>query len=285
MVKAENLQIGHSLARDREVEVRYEVVAGDTRIEVPFSHRHQFYAVYWIHEGDGVHIIDFKDYAICAGRIFFIRPEQVHFFCANSGARYSAIQFTEEFMLPFASWSGSDEWLLKISTCNDLDVAEQERLRLLFHQICAESVSGLPASAAVLRSEIGTLLLELGRVGGIFDSESVVLPDIVERFRKLIDEHYGSLHQVKEYARLLGVSPNYLNVLVQKTLGQSALDVINARLILEVKRLLLRTDDSISEIAFRMGFNELSYFSRFFKRYTGQTPHTFRITMNEMYQR
>lgn len=285
MVKAENLQIGHSLARDREVEVRYEVVAGDTRIEAPFSHRHQFYAVYWIHEGDGVHIIDFKDYAICAGRIFFIRPEQVHFFCANPGTRYSAIQFTEEFMLPFASWSGSDEWLLKISTCNDLNVAEQERLRLLFHQICAESVSALPASAAVLRSEIGTLLLELGRVGGILDSGSVVLPDIVERFRKLIDEHYGSLHQVKEYARLLGVSPNYLNVLVQKTLGQSALDIINARLILEVKRLLLRTDDSISEIAFRMGFNELSYFSRFFKRYTGQTPHTFRITMNEMYQR
>lgn len=285
MVKAENLQIGHSLARDREVEVRYEVVAGDTRIEAPFSHRHQFYAVYWIHEGDGVHIIDFKDYAICAGRIFFIRPEQVHFFCANPGTRYSAIQFTEEFMSPFASWSRSDEWLLKISTCNDLNVAEQERLCLLFHQICAESVSGLPASAAVLRSEIGTLLLELGRVGGILDSGSVVLPDIVERFRKLIDEHYGSLHQVKEYARLLGVSPNYLNVLVQKTLGQSALDVINARLILEVKRLLLRTDDSISEIAFRMGFNELSYFSRFFKRYTGQTPHTFRITMNEMYQR
>ena len=54
---------------------------------------------------------------------------------------------------------------------------------------------------------------------------------------------------------------------------------------LEIKRLLLRTDYDISEIAYKLGFNELSYFSRFFKRNTGMTPIEFRQSMNEMYQR
>lgn len=92
-------------------------------------------------------------------------------------------------------------------------------------------------------------------------------------------------HQVQKYAALLGVTPNYLNVLTRKHWGKSALNLINDRVILEVKRLLLRTDYDISEIAYRVGFNELSYFSRFFKRNTGMTPLQFRNTMHEMYQK
>lgn len=61
--------------------------------------------------------------------------------------------------------------------------------------------------------------------------------------------------------------------------------MINERVILEVKRMLIRTEYDISEIAYKLGFNELSYFSRFFKRHTGMTPLGFRMSMNEMYQR
>ena len=90
--------------------------------------------------------------------------------------------------------------------------------------------------------------------------------------------------QVQHYAAQLSVSPNYLNILTRKHLGKTALDLINERVLLEVKRLLLRTDLAISEIAWQSGFNELSYFSRFFKRHTGMTPVQFREAMNKMYQ-
>lgn len=101
----------------------------------------------------------------------------------------------------------------------------------------------------------------------------------------LVEKRYKATRQVQEYAEQLGVSPNYLNVLVRKHWGKSALSLINERVILEIKRKLLRTEKGISEIAYELGFDELSYFSRFFKRHTGMTPVAFREKMNEMYQR
>ena len=91
--------------------------------------------------------------------------------------------------------------------------------------------------------------------------------------------------QAGEYARMLGVTPNYLNVLSQRCVGVSALSLIHRRIMLEIKRLLLRTDLDVSEIAYAMRFNELSYFSRFFKRNAGVTPNEFRRSMNKMYQK
>ena len=111
------------------------------------------------------------------------------------------------------------------------------------------------------------------------------VPEILVHYRELVNKHFRQVRQVKDYAGLLGVSANYLNVLVQKHLDRSALSLINERIALEAKRMLLCTDDDVSEIAYSTGFNEVSYFSRFFKRHTGFTPHEFREAMNEMYKR
>ena len=79
----------------------------------------------------------------------------------------------------------------------------------------------------------------------------------------MIDKNFIKERQVQFYATQLGVCPNYMNVLTRKFLGKSALELINERTVLEIKRMLLRSDFTISEIAYRLGFNELSYFSRF----------------------
>lgn len=283
MVRAVNLQIGHSVAKERDFGIELEIT-GNPRVEVAFSHRHQFYAVYWIHEGSGTHVIDFENYDICPDRVFFVRPEQVHFLRADAGMKYSALQFTEEFMLSCKPSAGYERMSRGIAVYKDLNEAERQRLHVLFRLLRDESVSGLPGSAVILQSEVNTLLLELERMSRPVDLPSA-LPDLLGRYREQVEEHFLHLRQVKEYAGLLGVSPNYLNVLAQKYWGKSALSVINGRIVLEVKRLLMSTDDDISEISYRTGFNELSYFSRFFKRHTGVTPHEFRKTMNEMYQK
>lgn len=97
----------------------------------------------------------------------------------------------------------------------------------------------------------------------ISTSSSSTLPDLVCRYKKLVDKNFIKERQVQFYAGQLGICPNYLNVLTRKFIGKSALDMINERTILEIKRMLLRPDLTISEIAYRLGFNELSYFSRF----------------------
>lgn len=278
MKQLESLQIGHSHIKNKDFKIECEVI-NDKDVEVPFSHRHFFYAIYWVHEGNGIHIIDFEEYEMKPDRIFFIRPEQIHFMHIQESLKYSALQFTEDFMIP-VNWDTEKE----VPVYKDLDQDEKTRISLLFHQIQKESVSHLPNSVAVIRSEINTLLLDLERMSTPITAPSV-LPDLICKYKKLVNQHFTQERQVQYYGNLLRVSPNYLNVLTRKHLGKSALEIINERTVLEIKRMLLRSDLTISEIAYKLCFNELSYFSKFFRLKTGMSPQTFRETMNKMYQK
>lgn len=255
----ENLQIGHSHDKERDFKITCNV-SDDKQVEVPFSHRHFFYAVYWIHQGSGIHVIDFEEYEIKPNRIFFVKPEQIHFLHNDTMMEYSALQFTEEFMS--CSDTGYQTEEREIAVCHDLTLEEQERMEILFKQISAEAVSGLEYSTALIQSEINTLLLDLERIG-LDKRRYTALPDLLLKYRMLVEKQYTATRLVQKYAGQLGVSANYLNVLVRKYLGKSALNLINERVILEIKRRLLRTEKGVSEIAYELGFDELSYFSRF----------------------
>lgn len=282
MNRIENYQIGHSSLKGDVFRIEQNI-SNNPNIEVFFSHRHTFYALYWIHEGQGIHFIDFKEYEIKPDRLFYVRPEQVHFLNSPSEIKYSALQFSEEFMLPYYPIIKDILTNENISPYKDLNGEEQQRLRILFDLIYHESTHNLPNSTAILQSGINMLMQELVRM----DYQETVkpnLPDVLVKYRALINEQFLTYRQVKDYATQLGITPNYLNVLAQKHLGESALSLINNRIILETKRLLMSSKDDISVIAYQLKFNELSYFSRFFKRETGLTPNEFRAEMNKMYQ-
>jgi len=95
------LQIGHGQQSDARMVVE-RGVTDSQRIELAAVHRHLFYAVYWIHEGRGIHSIDFCDYEIRPDRVFLVRPEQVHVMRPEGAMRYSALQFTEEYFHLYA---------------------------------------------------------------------------------------------------------------------------------------------------------------------------------------
>jgi len=89
---------------------------------------------------------------------------------------------------------------------------------------------------------------------------------------------------VGEYARLLALTPGHLNDLTKAATGQTASALIDARLILEAKRLLAHSDASTAEIAADLGFQDPSYFGRFFRRHVDQSPGAFRAAIREKYQ-
>ncbi|MFN1218030.1 helix-turn-helix domain-containing protein [Chryseobacterium kwangjuense] len=99
---------------------------------------------------------------------------------------------------------------------------------------------------------------------------------LVFRFRKLITSEIQNLHSVKEYADLLNVSPNHLNKSIKNTTGKTASEIINESLLMEAKALLSLPHYSVSEIAFALGVEDVSYFSRFFKKHSGMTPSDYR---------
>ncbi|MEM9981742.1 MAG: helix-turn-helix transcriptional regulator, partial [Bacteroidota bacterium] len=113
-------------------------------------------------------------------------------------------------------------------------------------------------------------------------SENHVLPSrkhlITARFKKLVEKNFLHLRKVSAYAEKLYITPTYLNDTVKTITGQSASEIIHNRLIQEIKGELIQTELTINELSYQLGFNDVSYFCRFFKKNTGVSPQVFRET-------
>ncbi|MDB6140706.1 MAG: AraC family transcriptional regulator, partial [Verrucomicrobiaceae bacterium] len=107
---------------------------------------------------------------------------------------------------------------------------------------------------------------------------------LARQFCLEVEHHFRQWQALTPYATLLGVSVNHLNEMVSEHTGHSAGDIIRQRRLLDAKRLLLHSDFSISEIGYQTGFDDPSYFSRFFRRYAHTTPADFRDRIREKYQ-
>jgi AraC-like DNA-binding protein len=96
-----------------------------------------------------------------------------------------------------------------------------------------------------------------------------------QQFENLIEEHFAKEKSVAFYASLLEISSKHLNRITRTVVQKTATDVITERIILEAKRMLMYLDESLTEIAFRLGFEEYSYFVRVFRKTSGMTPTQF----------
>jgi AraC family transcriptional activator of pobA len=100
--------------------------------------------------------------------------------------------------------------------------------------------------------------------------------DILRKYNLLVENHYRKQHTVQFYAEQLHKSPKTLANLFGIYNHKSPLAVIQERVILEAKRLLMYTDKSSKEIAYELGFDDAAYFSNFFKKQTTYSPSDFR---------
>jgi AraC-like DNA-binding protein len=99
---------------------------------------------------------------------------------------------------------------------------------------------------------------------------------ITQQYKNALTQFIYEKQRVSDYADFLAVSPNHLNKCIKSVTGKSAQDLLNEMILLEVKTLLKQTDLSISEIAFKIGKEDPSDFSKFFRTKTGLTPTEYR---------
>lgn len=137
------------------------------------------------------------------------------------------------------------------------DHIQGEMLRVLLKRLLIKSVR-------LLKKTIVTPNLEQSKI------------DIIRQYNLLVEAHFREKHKVSEYAGLLNKSPKTLSNLFSKFNNKTPLQVINDRIILEAKKLLLHSDKSSKEIAFGLGFSEASHFSKFFKNQVGISPVHFK---------
>ncbi|MFT5253801.1 MAG: AraC family transcriptional activator of pobA, partial [Flavobacteriales bacterium] len=100
--------------------------------------------------------------------------------------------------------------------------------------------------------------------------------DYVLLFKDILEKKYKSQKQVHYYAKEIIVSAKRLNLATSKVLGKSPKGIIDYRVMLEAKRLMAHTNESVKEIAFNLGFEEPTNFIKFFKKHALTTPIEFR---------
>jgi AraC-like DNA-binding protein len=117
-----------------------------------------------------------------------------------------------------------------------------------------------------------------------FYTRAKVSADVVQQFERLLRDYFSQdtlietgLPNVAYFASRLNLSPNYLSDLLQKFTGKSTLEHIHLEVIDKAKSLLWGTGDSISEIAYQLGFEHPSHFTKIFKAKTGKSPSDFRL--------
>ena len=161
----------------------------------------------------------------------------------------------------------------------DLDRQTGAHLSTLLTSIEHEYLHPRAYSQNIIRSYINIVLFELT---GIYE-RSIPLNakhntvDVkIRDFEILVERNFRKFHLVADYASILHITPNYLNAICTRGKGKPAGEVIRDRIILEAKRLLTHSDKTITQIAYDLGFEDNSYFGRFFRKYCNETPAGFR---------
>ncbi len=249
-------------------------------------HRHDYYTILFIEQGEGLHIVDFKEYIIENNTIYFIQPGQMHQVILTSEPKGWIITFTEEFLI---TNSISEKLINNIYLFNDygqsppLPISEKDipvylNLIAQMEQFTASLESYSMEAAGSL---VKLFLIQSNNHCSLHKSNNPQLEEtsnhILRNFKQLLNKQYANAHMVADYADELAVTSDYLNKIVKSITGKSAKDHIQSKLIIEAKRALTFSNLSNKELAYNLGFEESAHFNNFFKKSTGLTPNEFRV--------
>lgn len=257
-----------------QVEKKCEVI----KIE---AHRHNYYHILYVKKGFGRHLIDFKSYEIKPNSIFFVSPGQVHSMEINEYIEGYIISFNSAFYL----LKDSVEKLLdypffhSISNVPVIYCSEgKAKIEYAIDEIYEEYKLSKKGRNNILRALFEVFLIRASRlyIQPVVNPVPIHLTFQLRKLEALIDTHFKKNKMLSEYAEMMYISPKHLNSMCKKGLNKTVINLIHERILIEAKRLLLFTNNSISEIAFELGFNDKSYFMRFFKKHTTLTANLYR---------
>lgn len=276
----QNPRAGFDLIRSEEIFQRPNMDHAPDQM-----HLVEFYLIYLVEEGSGNHTIDFKDYACQTGTLLTIRKDQIHRFHRSNSMKGILLLFTDDFLVSYLEKQEALKSLqlfnevlgapkIQLSSQELIDVSSQiDRIKSEYFKVNDDY------SLGIIRSELHILIAKLFRLKAdadhsVFDKK--YLSGFID-FQKLVEQHAHKYTKVKDYARLIGLSTKTLNNITQAIVNRSAKAFVDEVRTMQIKRLLINTDQSVKEIAYASGFEETTNFYKYFKRQTKLTPEQFRI--------
>lgn len=245
-------------------------------------HSLSFFDILLVTRGRGEILLDGERDRIEPGVVILCIPGQVREWRLRGKLDGACVFFTDTFITEtFADPRFLEQFLFfrpsRPSGALLLDAAKRRLFLSRFSSMRREVAHLRPDAADRLRAAVYELLVLLNRwyVASHGDEAQVLADGHVARFRALVERNFRHRHRVSDYARELRVTPGYLNVLCRAQLRANAGAVIRARIALEARRMLLYSTDSAARVGHLLGFEDPSYFTRFFRREVGHVPTHF----------
>ena len=253
----------------------YVVYRYDTEFFPFLWHYHPEYELTLILKGSGKRIVGDDHAYFSAGDLVLVGPNLPHTWVSETSSAAVVIQFTEEFIGPLVRYAECDR-------IRKLLARSAQGLHFPGKTAVRRAIEALPESKGVGRIT-GLLEILQALTGGVALASPYFQPAfgkkaegrINEVFR-LIDQHYAEGLSLPKVASLVGLSESAFCKFFKRTTGKTFSDYVGEIRIGHACQLLNETDDTISGIAWRSGFESLTYFNRVFLKKKGMRPREFR---------
>ena len=246
-------------------------------------HRHRdLIQLLLLYRGHVAARLDDASLALDAPAVVVIPPGAVHSFTFQPNTSGIVISFAPGLLLELAAPESGIREFLECPTAAALAMAavRETDLRALGDMLLREFTRSAPGRQTALRGLLGAMLANVLRLAreaaGRAPGAAAPERELVARFRRLIEERYRSHVSVCSYVTQLGVSESKLRRACLDVTGQSPIELVHLRVLVEAERQLRYTTMSIAQIAYHLGYEDPAYFTRFFTRRTKVSPRRFR---------
>ena len=256
-------------------------------------HIHSFYQIIWFKNGNGQHFVDFEAHDVVKNSAFFVAKNQVHYFDNNLYYTGILLHFNEAFLV---QKENETDFFLKCNFFNNpyqktsciINPETEKILDEYISQIIREFANDSRfGKEELLRAYLKSFLIQIQRINQEYNQENETIlfgfddkKSRLIKFINLVEENYTKGLSVAEYAGLLHISNRTLSDLTHQLLNKTPSKIIQERIILEAQRLLLHSESNVNQIGYHLGFDDPSYFVKYFKKHTETSPTEFRKSIS-----
>jgi AraC-like DNA-binding protein len=239
--------------------------------------RKDFFEIVWLKNEAPLHALKFNDANVKGDWIYLIPPYRVHQL-NKAGKKGELISFKREILE-----EEDKEFLLDLFkifnvqgefSCLHINQESATSLGSVYTLLSEEYEKGKD-NLIIIKALLKVFLLKLIQIKEHEFTGHDINQKRVYEFLMLLESNYLQVRNTDFYAGKLGISSKRLNQILKDKLDKTGMQIIHDRIILESKRLIIHSESTIKEIAYDLGFSDRPYFSRFFKKQTGQTPDEF----------
>lgn len=250
---------------------RFKEVIKKTR-----PHKHdEYFELIFLKEGEGFHSIEDEKFVVSTPEFYFLKPGQLHFWQFTAIPKGFVVLFKEE---EFDAIAERDLLEMNRALLANTRIGLKPEnfpagiLEELFTEFKTESRFSKPILHGLQKALLGKML----QLAESETQKPAAPATLFDSFQQLLEKEFPKLHKVNQFAGLLNTSPQNLSTICMKQTGRNAHEMITSRVLLEAKRYILHTDNTINEIGEILSFSDTSNFVKFFKKAEGVTPLQFR---------